>query len=279
MKLYLSRALLCSLLGCTLATIGAAQGPRGRRGIPPPAGPPVQRGVYTTVSGSISQFNYDRDAEVEGFLLKNNTLVQLPPRVAQRIGTSIRAGDTVQITGYAETSPAGMQTIEATGVQDRTSGKSFSMLQPGGAAPYSASGRIQQLNYGRDGVVNGLLFDNGTFAAVPPFSAVNPSSLRVGATVAYTGYARSTISGRTVVDVQTLTINGQSLTLGMAGSDRGPGDPPPPPPAGPQGPGTPPPPPGVGDPAAQPGPSVRSTPAGRTDEPLPPPAPAQRPQS
>ena len=275
MKLDMSRALLCCLLGCTLATIGAAQGPRGRRGAPPPAGPPAQGGVYTTLSGSIAQFNYDRDAEVEGFLLKNNTLVHLPPRVAQRLGTSMHAGDTVQITGYAQISPAGMQTIEAVGVQDRTSGKSFSVPQPGGAAPYSASGRIQQLNYGRDGAVDGLLFDNGTFAAIPPFSAANPTSIRVGATIAFTGYARSTISGRTVVDVQTLTINGQPLALGMVGPERGPGAPPPPP-AGPRGSVAPPPPdPAAGGPAA---PSIRPAPAGRTDEPPPPPPPAQQPR-
>ena len=277
MKLYMSRALLCCLLGSTLATIGAAQGPRGRRGSPPPAGPPAQGGVYTTLSGSISQFNYDRDAEIEGFLFKNNTLVHLPPRVAQRIGTSIRAGDTIQITGYAQTSPAGMQTIEAVSIQDRTTGKSFSVPQPGGAAPYSASGRIQQLNYGRDGAINGLLFDNGTFASIPPFSASNPSSIRVGTTVAYTGYARSTISGRTVVDAQTVTINGQPLALGMAGPDRGPGAPPPPP-VGPRGPGAPPPPAVGGAGAPPPVAAVRPMPAGRTDEPPPPPPPPQQPR-
>jgi hypothetical protein len=254
MKLYQSRILLCTVLGCALVTTGAAQGPRGRRGGPPPGGPPAQAGVYTTVSGTISQFNYDRDAEIEGFLLSNNTLVHLPPPAANRIGSSIRKGDAVQIAGYAQTSPAGVQMMEAQSVEDRTLGKTFTTPQPGAAAPYSGSGRIQQLNYGPDGAVNGFLFDNGTLATIPPFAVTNPSFVRIGATVAYAGYARSTLSGRTVVNVQSVTINGQPLTLGAAGPGNGPDGPSPLPPAA--------------------GPAA----AGRTDEPPPPPPPARPPQ-
>lgn len=270
MKLYVSRILLCSALSCALVTIGAAQGRRGRRAGPAPGASPVQAGVLTSVSGTISQFNYDRDADMEGFLLNNNTLVHLPPRAALHLATSVRRGDTVQVSGYTQTSPAGVQTIEAQSVQDRTSGKTFAVPQPGAAAPYSGSGRIQQLNYGPDGAINGFLFDNGTLATVPPFAATNPSFIRVGATVAYSGYARSTISGRTVVDVQTLTINGQPLTFGMAGPGIGPGAPPPPP-AGPQG--GPPPPAASGGPAPPPPAASGPAPAGRNEEPPPPPPP------
>ncbi len=280
MKPYQSRILLFSLLSFELVAANAAQQPpRGRRGGPPPGGPPVQAGVYTTVSGVISQFNYDRDAEIEGFLLSNNTLVHLPPRAASRIGMTVHPGDNVQISGYARTSPAGVQTIEAQGVQDRTSGKTFTIPQPGAAAPYSGSGRIEQLNYGPDGAVNGFVLDNGTLAGVPPFSATNPTSVRVGAAITYSGYARNTISGRTVVDVQNLTINGQSLNLAVTG----PASPGAPPPAGPQGgPGVPPPPtagatppqPGNGSPAPPQIPASGTPPAGRTNEPPPPPRPA-----
>ena len=274
MKQYLPRVLLCSVLSCALATIGAAQGRRGRRGAPP-AGAPPQAGLYTTMSGTIAQLNYDPDGNVAGFLLNNNTLVNLPPRAAPYVGTSVRRGDNVQIAGYAQTSPAGVQTIDAQSIQDRTFGKSFTIPQPGAAAPYSGSGRIQQLNYARDGAINGFLLDNGTLAAVPPFAATNPSSIRVGSIVAFTGYARNTISGRTVVNVQSLSINGQPLTLGMAGPVGGPGAPPPPP-VGPQaGPGTLPPAPAAVGPAP-PAPPATPLPAGRTNEPPPPPPPPQR---
>ena len=272
MKRNVKRILVCSLLGCALTSVGAAQGRRGRRGGPPAGQPTAQAGTYTNVSGTISQFNYDRDAEVEGFLLSNNTLVHLPPRAAARMGTSLRAGDTVRVGGFAQTSPTGFQTMEAQAIQDSTSGKSLTVPQPGAAAPYSGSGRIQQLNYGPDGAVNGFLLDNGTLATVPPFAATNPSFIRRGATIAYSGYAHSTMSGRNVVDVQTLTVNGQALTMGAIGPQ---GGTPAPPPAGPQaGPGAPPPPPVAGGPAAAPpAPGTAPAPAGRGDEPPPPPPP------
>lgn len=256
MKLYLSRTLLCSLGGCALATICTAQAPHAKR-----LAPPLGAGGPTTVSGIIKQFNYDRDAEVEGFLLNNNALVHLPPRTAAHIASAVHTGDSVQITGLAQTSPAGVQTIEAQNVHDKTSGKTFEVPQPDAPAPYSGSGRIQQLNYGPGGVVDGFLFENGTLARMAPFAASNPSSVRPGATVAYSGFARNTVSGRTVVDVQSLTINGQTLIVAMAPPNR-PAAPRPPLPPVPSG------------PAARSGGHMQAPPPpGRTDEPPPPPSP------
>lgn len=137
---------------------------------------------------------------MEGFLLSDKTLVHLPLQ-AVRLALSMHAGDSVQVTGIAQTSTAiGFKTIEAEAVQDRSSGQAFTQPQPGAGAPYFGSGRIQQFNYGPDGAINGLIFDNGTLATLPPFSAANPYSLKVGSTAEVNGYARSTISGRTVVD-------------------------------------------------------------------------------
>ncbi len=267
------RIMTCAAVVCTSAGPGWAQGRRGP--LPHPAGPaPV--GVYTTVTGSVSQLNYDQEAEINGFLLNNNTFVHLPPRAAMRAAGAIRPGDTVQVAGLVRTSPGGSQQIEAQSIQDRSSGKSFTMPQPSAAAPYSGSGRIQQLNYGSDGAVNGFLLNDGTLANVPPFSAGNPSSIRVGASISYSGYARKTMSDRTVVDAQSLTINGQQLMLAPGGSRGARAGMPPPPPAGPAAP--------TGAAAAPPPPvapsaTPASPPAGRTAEPaLPPPPPAQPPQ-
>ena len=215
MKLQQHRIILLPALSLALFTAAIAQTPLVRRG-GPPVRPPISNAVSATVAGTISQFNYNRDADIEGFLLSDKTLIHLPPRAATSLDATFHSGDSVQITGYAQTSPTGMRTIEAQSIQDRTSGKSLTIPQPGAAAPYSGSGRIRQLNFGQDGTINGFLTDNNTLATVPPFAGMNPSSLQVGATVGYTGFARNTISGRTAVDVQTLTINGQALTLGMA---------------------------------------------------------------
>ena len=244
-----TRWLAIGVLVLNVTDIGAAQG-RVRR----PAAPAVPVGTYTTVSGTIAQFNYNRDALVEGFLLSDKTLVHLPPNAAPLIGPALHAADSVTITGYAITSAAGLRTIEAREVKDRTLGKTYTIPQPGPAAPYSGSGRVQQLNYGADGSVNGFLLDNGTLAELPPYSADNPSSISPGLPVTFTGYARSTLMGRTVVDLQTLSVNGQTLTIQPAARRSGRADAP-------------------GAPAPAPPASNRARPGGQMDEPTPPPPP------
>lgn len=267
MNLFLFRTTLGTAAFCTLTGAGWAQ---GQRGPGPHPGGPAPVGVYTTVTGSVSQLNYDHEAEVNGFLLNNNTFVHLPPRAATRLAGAIRPGDTVQVAGLARPSLNGSQQVEAQSIQDRSSGKTLTVPQPGAAAPYSGSGRIQQLNYGPDGSVNGFLLSDGTLANVPPFGAGNPTSIRVGASVSYSGYARKTMSDRTVVDVQSLTVNGQQLVLAPAG------------PVGPRGArGAAPPPAGAVAPAppAAPGAAPAPLPPVRTAEPAaPPPPPAQPPQ-
>ncbi len=275
------KVVLKMMFGGMLASALVAGAPQG-----PPA--PVAAGTYATVSGRIAQLNYDRDAQVEGFLLNDHTLVHLPPPVAPRMAMSLKAGDTVQVAGYSRMSVSGFQSIEAQQIQDRTSGGAITVPTPGAAAPFSESGRIRQLNYDADGAVDGFLLDNGTFVTMPPYSASNPSSIRAGGSTAFSGYARRTLDGRTVVDVQTLSVNGQTLNVAVAGPVGGPdapprprrmrrnAPPPPPdmagPPAGPVPAGAPPPPPNSAGPNAAP--PAASTPAG-TAEPPPPPAPPQ----
>lgn len=251
----LAGALLLTFTGFALA-----QGQRPPR----PDAPPAPAGVYTTVSGTITQFNYNRDAMVEGFLLNDRTLVHLPPDAASIIGPGLHANDAVEISGMGNTNPSGMRTIELRQMRDKTTGKTFAMPQPGAAAPYTGSGRIQQLNYGVDGSVNGFLLDNGTLAELPPFSAANPSSIRSGATVNFTGYARNTAAGHTVVNVQTLSMNGQTLTLASAETRRKQEAAPPAPPQSRRG---------AREGAAPPPPPPAAAGDGRTDEPAPPPQP------
>jgi hypothetical protein len=277
MKFFCSRMFTGALLLGTFVGMASAQGPA-----PPP--PPAPRGpgpdgggpwagTYTTVTGTISQFNYDQEAEIEGFLLSNNSLVQLPRGVAAKFSASRHTGDSVTVAGMGRSSPTGFQTIVAQSIKDTTSGKSVEIPTPGAPAPFSGTGKIQQLNYGRGGEVNGFLLDNGVLAVVPAFSSSNPSSIKVGATVSYSGYARRTMNEKTVVAVQSLTINGQQITLapvGRGGPDGGPGMP-----RGRRGqfaqpgqPGAPLPPPAVG-------PAGPAAPAGHLEEPpAPPPPPA-----
>ncbi|MGB8885946.1 MAG: hypothetical protein WCC87_04440 [Candidatus Korobacteraceae bacterium] len=185
----------------------------------PPPGPLPNVGSYSSVSGAISQLNYGPEMEVTSFLVNRNTLVTFAPHVGAALGSVLKPGQNVQVSGDGSPTVTGMQRIEL--VTLNAGGKTFTVPQPGQFTSYNGSGRVIQLNYNREGDVDGFLLDNGVFAKTPPpFSATLTSKVAVGSQVSLTGYSHPTISGRTVVDVQ--SINGQALAYAP------PGPPPPP---------------------------------------------------
>jgi hypothetical protein len=197
---------LGTLLFLTLASVSImlAQGPSG----PPP--PPTSNNS-STISGSISQLNYGPEMEVASFLVNGNTLVTFPPHVGWALSSILKPGQSVQVTGYGNSTPSGMQRIELQTVN--TGGRTFTVPQPGQFTSYTASGKVTQLNYNREGDVDGFMLDNGVFAKTPPpLSASVTANVSVGSQVSVTGYSHRTMSGQTVVDVQ--SINGQPMAAG-----------------------------------------------------------------
>jgi hypothetical protein len=172
----------------------------------------------STQEGSIAQFNYGPNGRAEGFILAPNTLVSLPPDWAMQVEVSAKVGDQVRVTGPVSPTASGMPVMEAQTVN--FAGRSLTLTEPSAPAPYAGSGTIRQLNYGRQGEVNGFVLDNGVIARTPPFGAGDMSMLKQGAAISLSGFAQLTPSGRTVVEVQSLTANGGTIVLN---ADRGPG--------------------------------------------------------
>jgi hypothetical protein len=232
----MKRQLLLGLLACNSALL-IAQPP------PPPA--PLTTPL-TTLTGNISQFNYGPDGRVEGFVLAPNTLVNLPPDWAIQVEMLAKTGNQVRVTGSLTPTASPLQILQPQSVD--VAGKTLTTVEPSQPAPYAGSGVIRSLNYGRQGEINGFVLQNGVLARTPPFGASDVSVVKPGATIAISGFARTTASGRTVVDVQSITANGQTIAMnalpggpgqGPAGPGRGPkagkkgprdaGPPPPPP--------------------------------------------------
>jgi hypothetical protein len=95
-------------------------------------------------------------------------------------------------------------------------GKTFSVPQPGQFTTYNGSGKVAQLNYNREGEVDGFLLDNGVFVKMPPpVSASLGSSVSVGSQLSITGNSHQSMTGRTVVDLQ--SINGQTVAYAPPG--------------------------------------------------------------
>jgi hypothetical protein len=215
----------------------------------PPPPPPLPLAA-STVTGTISQLNYGPDGRVEGFVVTPNILVSLPPDWAIEVELLARTGNQVTAIGTFTPAPSGMQILE---VQTLTvAGRTLTLAEPSPPVPYAASGIIRSLNYGRQGEVNGFVLENGILARTPPMGTSDVSVVKPGATISISGFARSTPGGRTVVEVQSITANGQTISMNAMppagpGPGRGPmgrrgplaGPPPPPPPPG----GPPPPPP------------------------------------
>jgi hypothetical protein len=119
---------------------------------------------------------------------------------------------------------------------------------------YSRRGTIKAFNSGPNGETNGFILSDGTAILFPAEMGDQfRSTVREGSRISVTGMSRAGVSGRMVVNAQTITANGQTFTApgppppdgppppgGRGG--RGPRPGPPPPPAG----GPPPPPPGRG---------------------------------
>jgi hypothetical protein len=90
-----------------------------------------------------------------------------------------------------------MQRVEL--VTLNAGGKTLSVPQPGQFTSYTGSGKVTQLNYNREGDVDGFLLDNGVFAKTPPpVTASLASTVAVGSQVSISGYSHQTMNGRTV---------------------------------------------------------------------------------
>jgi len=187
---------------------------------PPPPPTPQQPGLLgssVSASGTISQLNYGPEMEVTSFLVNGNTLVTFPPHVGLTVGSVLKSGESVQVTGYSSTTPTGMQRIELVSLS--AEGRTFSIPQLGQFTSYNGSATVRQLNYNGD--VDGFLLSNNVFVKTPPpFSATLTSIVSVGSQVSVTGYAHQAMNGWTIVDVQ--SINGQTIAFGPAGPPPGP---------------------------------------------------------
>ena len=226
---------------------------------PPPPPAANAAGTSATYTGTITQFNYGPDGRVEGFVLSPNLLVSVPPDWAAQFETSAKPGDSVRVTGFAmpaaNTGSTAMRSVRAETLS--LGGKTYTHTAPMAPAPYTGSGVIRQLNYGPRGEVNGFVLQNGIIARTSPVGDSPLSVLKPGATISLAGMARTTPSGRTVVQVQSITANGQTIAMmaQVPPPPPAPGRPPralPPRAGGPVGAAAPPPPPNP--PAAPPAP-------------------------
>jgi hypothetical protein len=239
------KKMLFSLLAIAGTTMLMAQ-------LPPPG--PSPAAAATTVTGALAQFNYGPNGRIEGFLIAPTTLISLPPDLAIQVELLAKMGDPVTASGLVASATSGMQIMQPQTIT--VAGRTLQLGEPSPPAPYAGAGVIRSLNYGREGEINGFVLQNGIIALTPRMGVNEFSVVKPGASIAVSGFARSTAGGRTVVEVQSITANGQTIALNASPpggpdrlgpergpeSDRGPRGAAPPPPPPPGAPAPPPPP-------------------------------------
>jgi hypothetical protein len=239
-KLWLSLAVIPLAGGLATFVIRAQQQlPPPARGYPPPPPapgygppPPTAYGTTASLSGTVTQFNYGPNALPDSFMLNRNAIVHFPPDLGCAIREMVKVGDSVKVDGPANTNYYGTTSLELWKLVDTTNGQQVNVPQPWSATAYTGSGTIRQLNYGPQGEINGFWINN-VLVHIPPMAPGSSSALQIGATVALSGYAHSTINNVTAVDASSLTVNGQSIPIYAPPPPPAPGAPPPPPPPAP----------------------------------------------
>lgn len=201
---------------------GREQGPGGNR---------QMSGLtsLTTVSGTVGQLTGNDDFILDGFTLNagsgSATTVKFPPHLGTQVQKAIKAGSTVSVTGYAETTPTGETRFR---MNSLTAGKTTVVdtppvrpaTVPDAPALTTATGKIADYRLDRGGRINGLVLDDKTVVSIPSHVAYQLTDLaKKGSTITVQGYPKTLRDGQVqlekvnVLRASVLTINGQQYLV------------------------------------------------------------------
>ncbi|MDP9901334.1 hypothetical protein [Variovorax ginsengisoli] len=156
---------------------------------PPPAGPvpgaPLANGpgaaplavpqAGTVVNGQVQRWLLNPNGDADGLLLADGTQVAFPPHLSARLSTTVKPGDTVQVSGWrAPNAPVlRAMTITANGQSVTDTPPALGEAPPAPPTPGAltalvADGRIARLLYNDRGDVHGAVLDNGAIVRFPP---------------------------------------------------------------------------------------------------------------
>jgi hypothetical protein len=73
-------------------------------------------------SGKVTQFNYNKEGEVDGFLLEDGTFCKTPPHVSQTLMTILSLGMEVLVAGFAHETITGKSVVDVQSINGRQLG-------------------------------------------------------------------------------------------------------------------------------------------------------------
>jgi hypothetical protein len=276
-------------LGVTSASaqVGPPQGPPGagpaggpgdalpaplgrpeRRMQRPPRGPQLPPRDAVDLSGTIDNYNLSPRGDVDGFILKTadrTVQVNLPPGLGVLVTQQATVGSQVKVKAFPVPARADHSVYVLVSLSAE-SGKEIKVPMPGDRRFMHEAGNVKNLNYSRNGEVDGVVLSTGDLVHIGP--GASNLKLTVGQKLTVDGFALPAI-GSDHQAIEAVAIDQRAVERPRpAGPD---GSPPPPGArrpggAGIQGPGGPPDAPPPGPPPAGPR-GARRPPVG--DEPPP----------
>jgi hypothetical protein len=155
---------------------------------------PSTTASVTTVHGVVDQQLLNPQGEVDGLLLRDGTIVRLPPGAIALKG--VAPGDAVDVQGdLSNGGPVPIverASVSRNGTLLTASAPPPPARQRGPAAdaalrPMTTTATVHALLFNREGVEDGMVLDDGTTARVPPRAGLDRLNLKVGDRVTLTG--------------------------------------------------------------------------------------------
>jgi hypothetical protein len=188
----------------TVAGLVLLAGPVARAQNPPP---PVLAPM--TREGAIEQILVNAHGDPDGLLLRDHTLVRFRPDAFDG-NARLRVGEEVRVDGEPATTPSGLSLFEARVWADgrlvvggATAGPPRPPAPPkpdpdADLHPMSVRGRVRLLLTNPDGVIDGLLLEDGTVVQSGPQAHLSRLGIVSGIMVTATGLGGSYVQGRSL---------------------------------------------------------------------------------
>jgi len=178
--------MICALLGAAtvigLSGLAVAQ--------TSPSGDPIE------VKGVIVQYSLTPRGMVDGLILAGGTEIRLPRRISTQVAFAVRPGDIVTIRGF-QASASPIMTVLA--VTNQSTGVVVDAGATFAPSQMNDEGRIKLQLHDPDGVLNGVLLDDGIVVRMPPFDAKqHASELAIGLWLFVSGDGISTPLGKMI---------------------------------------------------------------------------------
>jgi hypothetical protein len=182
---------------------------------------PLQQ--VTAFSGEVISWVNNDDYVYNGFCLQTSStkfLVHFPAHMGRELTAAIKTGNTITVNGVENTTPSGEKEIKLVSVT--ANGTTINEKPPVKPTTppaeefINSSGKISELQKGKQGEVKGYILDNKTILRVSPNVAQQLKTLAIaGANISYSGEKQILHNGEvamdsyTIIHCKTITINGK----------------------------------------------------------------------